>query len=158
MSATAPEQHDAASTAVASTLGELAHVMRGILKALQFGVTQVAVLDHAPAESVLENWPAPGARRALVERPSTGTDDLAVTTSGVTVLGHDEARIGGRIVNSGAEPVILYLHNAQRAGKGAIYLAANGGDWDLRLSNLLWCGTVFAVSQGGASTLTVAIV
>src|SRR5581483_6957930 len=109
-------------------------------------------------EILLDNFPVAGSKRIIVRRTSYGYDSLPVPTTGVLALQADSARLGMTIVNSGANPVILYLTSTGVAtpGAGAIYLAANGGAWDGRLGNVPWFGGVTAVAQTSASTLTIA--
>ncbi len=139
-------------------LTQQTELLRAILAKERTDIIEVAVGDTSHQEMVLDNFPVAGAKRVLAQRTSTGADAIAVPTTGILVLEANSARLGGQIVNSGTNAVILYLARTGLAtpGAGAIWLAAGGGAWDFRLGNLLWCGSVSAVAQTGASTLTVA--
>lgn len=145
-------------TAQVTELGKHTTYLDAILAQLRSESAQVAVSDAVQQEMTLEHFPTTGVKRLLARRTGNGTDVFAVPTTGVLVLPANEARSGGQIVNSGGFAVILYLTANGRATSGvpAIWLAANGGSWDFKLSNLLWCGSLSAVAQGTASTLSVA--
>jgi len=139
-------------------LGKQTELLQALLGKERTDVLEVAVADSLHREMVLERFPVAGAKRVIANRTTTGNDNLLVPTTGVEVVGANSARLGGSIVNSGANNVILYLARGGLAapGAGAIWLVANGGSWDFRLGNLLWCGSVSAVAQVAASSLTVA--
>jgi hypothetical protein len=146
--------------AVAATVETSRHValLGAILAAVRSEVLEIAVADAQYRDMVLDQFPVAGSKRVIAYRTGSGFDSLPVPTSGTTVVGANAARLGGTIVNSGANAVILYLCPTGRATAGApaIWLAGNGGSWDFRLGNLTWCGSVTAVAQTGASSLTVA--
>lgn len=139
-------------------LGKHSQFLQAILAQLRTQVLQVAVGDTQQQELSLNNFPVAGAKRVIAQRNGAGYDFFSVPTTGALVLSVNEGRLGGQIVNSGANAVVLYLwaNGAAGAGKPAIWLAPNGGSWDFRLGNLTWCGSVSAVAQTGASTLSVA--
>lgn len=149
---------DSAQAAVAVELAKHTQLLASILAQSRTDLIEVAVADSEHREMVLEKFPVSGAKRVLAYRTSTGTDGLAVPTTGVLVVSANTGRVGGQIVNSGSNAVILYLCAAGKAqtGAGAIWLGAGGGSWDFRLGNVLWCGSVSAVAQVASSTLTVA--
>lgn len=136
-------------------------MLRKILAQLRTSTPEVAVGDNSQRELVLEQWPVAGSRRVIAYRTGQGTDGLAIATTVTDVMQGNPARMGGAIVNSGANPIILYLAKPGSVGLGggghpSIYLAATGGAWDFRLGNVTWCGHVCAIAQTAASTLTVA--
>lgn len=149
---------DPAHVAQAMELGEHSKLLRALLAEARTNPIDIAVADSQHREMVLDQFPVTGSKRALVYRTGSGFDGLAVPTTGVLVLGSNVARLGGTIVNLGANAVILYLTSTgvQTAGAPAIWLAATGGSWDFRLGNVLWCGSVSAVAQTAGTTVTVA--
>jgi hypothetical protein len=103
---------------------------------------------------VLDSWPVAGLKRVLVRRTGNGSDGLAVpTTPGVLVVPPNEGRLGMTWINTGANPVILYLADQQLKGRPCVWLAAGGGAWDGRFGSVTWQGNVWAVAQAGATTL-----
>lgn len=155
----APNGHaDPAQVAANVEAGRHSALLGAILTALRSESLETAVADFQHRQMVLEGFPVTGSKRVLVYRTGSGNDNLPVPTTGVLVVQSNSGRFGGTIVNSGASTVILYLCSAGVATPGApaIYLAANGGSWDFRLGNMLWCGSVSAVAQGASSSLTVA--
>jgi hypothetical protein len=124
--------------------------------------TEVAVLDYAPAQLVLDRFPIPGSQRALIRRTGTGncTAALAVVAAPTPtkVASANESRFGGYIVNYGANAIILYLCDIGMVGQTgvpAIYLPVNGS-WNFQLSDIVWCGSVHALPAAGTSTVSVA--
>ena len=151
MSADASMPH--ASVAVAAGLGEIEALLRSLLAETRSEVVNVGVSDAQGRELTLEHWPAVGSKRVLVNRTGNGTSGLAVPTTGVLFLTPNEARIGLEVVNSGANPVIVYLSDQARSGVPCVWLAANGGAWDGMFGQVTWCGNVFLVAQTAASTV-----
>lgn len=149
---------DSASVSATVELARQTAILAATLSQERASIIELAAGDMQHRERMLEDFPAPGSKRLLVHRTGNGNDVAAVPTTGVLALQGNTARLGGTIVNSGANAVILYLCGAGVATPGApaIWLAANGGSWDFRLGNVLWCGNVTAVAQVGASTLTIA--
>ena len=129
-------------------------LLRGILTEARADLIEIGVSDAAGRELVLERFPVTGSRRVLVYRTGNGFDTLAVPTAGQLVFPANEGRLGLTLVNSGANPIILYLSDQRRYGVPCVWLAASGGAWDGRLGNLAWAGNVYAVAQIGASSLT----
>jgi hypothetical protein len=155
--------HAPSLIAVAAGLGEQTPLLAAILTELRSGALEVSVADSHRRELVLHKFPVTGAKRALVYRTGAGADSIPVAATGAPagalVLPANQARLGGRIVNSGTNPVILYLTErpVPTSGVPAIYLPGSGaGAWDFRLGNVCWCGNISALGQGGTSTLTIA--
>jgi hypothetical protein len=149
--------------------GALLHKLDRIVNALE----RESIVDvglgavNGPAQW-LGNFPNPGHKRYLPTGRAQGSDSLAVPTgiaNAVSVCGADSGRLGGTVVNFGANPVVLYLAltdtvaGGNENGLAALWLSASGGSWDFTLgsSSRPWCGPVAAVGQGGPSTLTVAL-
>jgi hypothetical protein len=150
--------------AVAAGLGEQTPLLAAILAELRSGALETSVSDARGREMILSKFPITGAKRALVYRTGAGNDAIAVnaatyaTAVPALVMTANEARLGGRIVNTGAAAVTLYLTErpVPVVGVPAVWLAGSGGSWDLRLGNVVWCGNVSAVAATGTSTLTIA--
>jgi hypothetical protein len=154
--------HAPSLIAVAAGLGEQTPLLAAILAELRAGALEVSVADSHKREIVLNKFPVTGAKRALAYRTGAGMDALTVPATGAAqaslILASNQARLGGQIVNSGTNPVILYLTErpVPVPGVPAIWLASGGGSWDFRLGNVCWCGNVSALGQGGTSTISVA--
>ena len=147
---------DPSGVALATLMGEHTPLLRSILAELRSDLVDIAVSDSPARELVLDQFPAPGSKRLLVNRTGNGYASLAVPAppAGVLALGANEARLGLTLINTGAVPVGLYLSDQPRNGVPVIWLAAAGGAWDGRFGNLTWSGNVYAVGLGGASTLS----
>lgn len=144
---------------------ETNRLLRELLTQERADISQLCVSDREPPEATMDNFPAPGARRLIVRRAGAG--GLIAVAAGVPtpVLVANENRLGGEIVNGGANGVTLFLSldllqpgtsTPLASGAAQIRLAGGGGAWDLRLSRLLWCGNVIAVADAGGSSLSIA--
>jgi hypothetical protein len=154
------EEASTQASLVARHLESQTDLLRAIVADERSDVVEIAVGDFHRQTLVQDNWPVAKCKRITVTRLPSGTDTLTVTTTGAQILPGNMSRIGGMIVNYGGNGIILYLTDATaapfaRPGKGALYLAPNGGAWDLRLGNVLWAGNIVGVAQGGSTTLTV---
>jgi hypothetical protein len=155
---------DPSGVALATLMAEHTPLLASILSELRSGTIEVGVGDIQFRQMVLDQFPVAGSKRILAYRTGNGSDAAPVGTGTATapingqILPPNEGRLGGQIVNIGTNPVILYLtaRPVPLPGIPAIFLAASGGAWNFLLGNLLWCGNVSAVGQGGTSTLTVA--
>lgn len=118
----------------------------------------LAVTENAPPNVTEIPHPVPGVHRWLLPRVPVG-GQFAVTEALADVLVAEPARLGGRIVNSGAKPIVLALSLTRNLTPvtARIFLAAEGGSWDLRLSEVVWIGSVSAESRGGAGQLEIAV-
>jgi hypothetical protein len=148
---------------IALELGTQTGLLQALLAAARTENVQVGVSDAQAQEMTLEHFPVAGSRRVLVRRTGNGNDNFPLPTTGALVLPANEARLGCRITNTGANPVLLYLADQARKGAPAIYLGVAtpgnevlGASWDGRLGTIAWAGNVFAVPQGGATTLAIA--
>lgn len=147
-------------------LAETNRLLRGMLTQDRAGIEQLCVTDREPAQATMENFPTVGARRLIVRRQGAG--GLFALAAGVplAVLQPNENRLGGTIVNAGAGAVTLFLAgdlltpgggSPLAQGAPQIQLVANGGTWDLRLGNLLWCGSVIAQAAANSSVTVVEV-
>ena len=144
---------DPSHVAIAAGLGEQTPYLRAILAELRSDILEVGVSDAQGRELVLDKFPVSGRKRVLVYRTGNGFDSLPVPTAGTLVLAANEARLGLTLINTGANPIVLYLADGRRSGVPAVWLAATGGTWDGRFGTLAWSGNVYAAAQTGASTL-----
>ena len=153
-----PVAPDSGTVASAVELAKQTAILGELLRQDRADLLDIGVGDFQGREMILEQFPTTGSRRVIAFRTGNGNPSMTVPTAGVLALPDNAGRLGGQIVNSGGAAVVLYLCGAGIPTQGvpAIYLAANGGSWDFRLGNLLWCGNVTAVAQGSPSTLTVA--
>ena len=153
-----PVAPDSGTVASAVELAKQTAILGELLRQDRADLLDIAIGDFQGREMVLEQFPTAGSRRIIVFRTGAGNPSLAVPTTGVLALPDNAGRLGGAIVNSGTNAVVLYLCGAGIPTQGvpAIYLSANGGAWDFRLGNVLWAGNVTAVALVGASTLTIA--
>jgi hypothetical protein len=128
-------------------------------------VVQLCVTDGEVAEAEMLNFPAPAAHRLIVRRPGAGGTFALAANVPTPILLPNDTRLGGQIVNTGAAAVTLFLARdllvpgsatPLSAGAAQIALNANGGLWNLLLSNLLWSGGVVAVAAVGGSSVSVA--
>jgi hypothetical protein len=138
---------------MAAGLGEIEAILKALLAETRSEIVNLGVSDAQGRELTLEHWPAVGSKRVLANRTGNGTDGLAVPTTGVLFLTPNEARLGLEVVNSGTNPIIVYLSDQQRKGVPCVWLAASGGAWDGMFGNLPWCGNVFLVAQTAASSI-----
>ena len=144
---------DPAAVTASVEFGKIVTLLGSLLAEARAEVQELGVSDAPGRELTLEHWPAVGSKRTVVERTGNGYDGLAVSTTGVLLVPANEARIGSTWINSGANPIIIYLASYAKKGAPAVWLAANGGAWDGRFGNLPWCGNLFAVAQTTASTI-----
>lgn len=119
--------------------------------------TQVVLIDtdspNAQRQEV-DHFPVPSHARAIVpRRPSGGL--ITVDTNGEVLAPANRGRLGGQLVNTGTNPVFVYLGTSNDPGIGVSWLAPNGGTWDFEISDLLWVGAVFAVASTGTSPVAV---
>lgn len=161
MSATSdrPMNADAVAHAIHRTTEQHTSKLEQIRLLLEDGAMEV-VVGGAPNDRKVFDSPVPGkARMAISDRRASGNDGLSIVAAAPAVLVVQAlpGRLGGSIVNSGSNPVTLYLCEPNRAATGvaALWLASNGGAWDFRLGNAMWGGAVSAISTLG-TTLVVA--
>jgi hypothetical protein len=118
----------------------------------------LAVSEYAPPSVTEIDHPVPGVRRWLLPRVPVG-GQITVPEALTDVVATDHARLGGSIVNSGTKAIVLALTRAKGVTPltARVFLAAEGGAWDLRLSGITWCGSISAEARGGESQLEVVV-
>jgi len=152
-----------AQVTIALELGSQTQILAALLAAARSELLEVGVSDAYGRELTLEHFPVTGSKRVLAHRTGAGNDNLVVPATGVLALVANEARLGCRITNTGANPVILYLADQKRAGAPAIYLGVVtpgndifGATWDGKIGNTIWAGNVWASPTTGTSILLIA--
>ena len=108
-------------------------------------------------DSYVQNAPVPGGERYVISsRRAMGGDNFTVpAATPVLLAGGNAGRIGGSVVNFGANPVFLYLCgkgeiNFGQTGKFTLVLNTNCS-WDLKLSSQVWTGPISCYSVLGTS-------
>jgi hypothetical protein len=148
---------------LAAEICETNRLLRSLLSQESSDIAELCVSDREPPENRAENFPTRGVTRLIVRRTGNGGLYTLVAAGQAQLLQPNENRLGGRIVNTGANPAVLFLAadllqpgSAAPLGEGAAQIGLSAGQaWDLKLGDLLWCGTVIAVSTLG-TTLTAA--
>lgn len=141
---------------IAAAIAHQSSLLERMLRQDRAEITQLCVTSRDVAESVLRDFPAPGAKRLIVRRTGTGGTFALAANTPVVIVHSNEARLGGTIVNTGTASVTLclcalgYVQQAETQGFPQIVLAP-GQSWDFRLGILLWGGEVVAVSTAPAS-------
>ncbi|HEX3561810.1 MAG TPA: hypothetical protein VHU24_03140 [Solirubrobacterales bacterium] len=119
----------------------------------------LVVTEFAPQTVTEVDHPVPGVKRWQLPRtPTGGQVEVEEGVFGYVARG-DQARLGGSVVNSGTKAVVLALASPSNVNvlTGRIYLAAEGGAWDLRLAGITWAGAISAEARGGVSQLEVVL-
>jgi hypothetical protein len=136
-------------------------LLESIAREAGAGLQTVAITDtEVQGEGVEIDFPVPGGRRWLIARIPTGGAFAIGEGAFTQVALPNPSRLGGTLTNSGAKPAVVVLAEPQNAGAAAglaqLYVLGNGGSWDFRLGPSLWCGSVWAKGEGGATTLRLA--
>jgi hypothetical protein len=154
---------DAATTAVAVHTAQHSKLLAALLAEARADTLDLAVGDFNMQETMLEHFPVAGIKRLCVRRTGFGFPSYPVTTTPTLAVPYNEGRLGGSIVNTGTNPVLLYLTAQEldvtvqpEAGIPCIWLAGSGGSWDFRLGNVLWAGSVTVAATTATSTLAIA--
>ena len=130
-----------------------------IRKLLEGSVLQIS-LGGTPNDRLIYDNPIPGINRySLSDRRISGNDNLVIpaqTTPATLVAPALPGRLGGSIVNIGANPCFVYAADLgrvvyQAGGIFTMWLVATGGSWDYRMGNALWDGPVVAISPLGTT-------
>lgn len=149
----------------------------GLLRAIADGVHKTAVnteqenvyaelgvTDREPGEFYMRNFPVKGSERYLVRRTGDG-GQFPLTTTATLIVPATEYRMGGLIVNAGANPVLLFLAQDLSGTTGVpvsavptIFLPVGGSGWNMLLGNKLWLGNIQAASTTATSSVTVALI
>lgn len=137
----------------AASSDELAQV----LETLKHIDTDIALIDtDSPTarREHLQHFPYESHARIIVpRRPSGGL--ITVDTAGEVLVQANKGRIGGQLINTGANGVFIYLGTQYDPGIGVGWLAPNGGNWDFEISDQLWAGAVYAQTTTGSSVVAV---
>lgn len=120
-------------------------ILHQLLEAIDTGAEQVAITDEARDPVLQKDFPVEGISRWIIHRLATG-GAFPIKLARSDILSTNANRFGGTIVNSGSNAVVLFLGStkANEPGLAQIWLGANGGSWDFRLGNMLWCGNISA--------------
>jgi hypothetical protein len=136
-----------------SVLGELVALNREV----RLSGLAVAIGNSGKGQ-ILENWPNDEIsvpRGILSGSTAWGASFALAAATATQLVGRAPGRLGGSAVNSGANPVTLYLGSLTdlNAGKPQpqLWLAGTGGAWDFRVSGMLWVGDVCAISTLGTT-------
>lgn len=109
--------------------------------------------------------PAPGIIRTVVTRSAIPPSNITIPSTGAIIFVANPMRLGGVIVNTGANPLQLVLGidlanvtgapqgGVGQTGYGTLWLSSSGGSWDFRLSDLLWGGSVYGYATTGSTTI-----
>lgn len=131
-----------------------------LVEAADTSTMQLAVTNVGDDPALQKDFPTPGSQRWIVHRLATGGTLLLPAGVPTDALGPNVNRLGGTIVNWGTTVVVLTLANAAtdvaQEGLAEIVLNPEGGSWDFRLGNLMWCGAVSAESLVGEGKLSIA--
>lgn len=153
----------AALTAVAAELATTNELLRRLLTLQRSDLVHLCVTDREPAQLIMANFPVPGAKRLIVRRSGMGGTFAAGANTPLLLVAANENRLGGELVNSGSNPITLFLSvdllepgtATPLAGGAAQMTIVAGASWDFRLGTILWCGNVVGLSTSG-TTVTVA--
>lgn len=144
---TAPDAM-AMGSGILGLLGEI----RELLENLQTSPTRVA-FGGSYTEQRLANWPVSGHQRIVARGRVHGGTQVLPAAAYTDLMSRDAGRGGLSIVNTGVNPVYVYLApagDAQNGGTPTGWLTG-GGDWDGKISDELWCGAVSVQSPLGTS-------
>lgn len=119
-------------------------------------------LGGGTLEQLMDDMPVRGMLRHVTSfHRGDGNDNFVVPVAAYAqMLGPEPARIAGSVINIGANPAFVYLNTMDRVqnipqgtvqGMPVGYLFANGGTWDFKLSNEVWCGPVTIYSVLGTT-------
>lgn len=136
---------------------ETNRLLLALLSRENLDVRQITVTDGSRRLRRIKDWPLPGASRYVLATPGNGYA-IAVAASGASVsvvCGERPSRLGGRISNTPAADVILFLTDLPNVGTvpmvPMVYLPA-GQSWDFRLSDTVWGGHVCAMTPPAIAT------
>lgn len=117
-------------------------------------------LGAGDVEQPFDDVPFEGMRSLVTSRwRQDGSDNLVVAAATFQdVTDTDIRRVGGSLINTGSNPMYVYLQYARelvQQGFGHVqgfagYLAANGA-WDFKISNEVWKGPVAVYSVLGTT-------
>lgn len=148
------------SQAVARAALEQIHHLQRIRDTLELLLVDVGI-GGSETDRIIDNSPAAGhRRRSISQRRLQGSDKFTVPSGSaaiVSLMPANPGRIGGQLVNTGSNPVIICLCDPGSYIAGAtpaMSIAAGGGAWDMTISKSPYTGPVSVYGSGGASTIT----
>lgn len=121
---------------------------------------EVLTASNGPVGPGLEIiYEYPGIKRYQLSRSGLSPNNTNIPTTGALVYGHNPNRLGIQIVNYGTYPILLYLGYAGSVGSspggyGSMWISSGGGNWDGKIGDILWTGSVYGVAIGGTTTIT----
>jgi hypothetical protein len=127
-------------------MAELERLLAELIAQTAGQTAMLSISDDNPTE-ISKDFPYGGAVRVLLRRTPQAIQQQAGTQG--LILASNPNRIGGQLVNKAANGVTLFLAAFANPAAGQVWLPPNGGTWNLRLSQMLWCGNVFAVADTG---------
>jgi hypothetical protein len=143
------------------------HELRAVRRMLEANTRTEVLASYAIGNArrrtqEIPDFPVAGGRRVVLGTPGFGATVTLAATVGQLLVPAQETRHGGQLVNSGANPVTVYLCTVGELTSGLLnvpqfVLEAAGGAWDFTISGLVWVGDVCGLSTSG-STVTVATV
>lgn len=155
--AAAPPAEQMVSTHQLAAANETNRLLLALVSRENLDLRQITVTDGSRRLRRIKDWPMPGASRYVLATPGNGFA-IAVAASGASVsvvCGERPSRLGGRISNTPAADVILFLTDLPNVGVvpmvPMVYLPA-GQSWDFRLSDTVWGGHVCAMTPAAVAT------
>lgn len=119
--------------------------------------------SNVPAEAI---EPHKGIRRTIAQRTAIAPMNTSIPTNGAPIFPDNPNRFGGAVINTGTSPLLIVLGvdftglsgspfegSTGPGGYGTLWLAANGGSWNMKLTDVLWAGSVFGFGIGGTTTI-----
>lgn len=142
---------------------EQIHHLQRMREALE-GLLVDLGIGGSETDRIIDNSPFAGhRRRSISHRRLIGSDSFAVPSGAAAIallLPANPGRIGGQIVNTGSNPVLVILAapGSYVAGAtAALWLMSSGGAWDMTFGKSVYTGPLSVYGSGGASTITWAV-
>jgi hypothetical protein len=155
--APAPPPDQQTATHHLAAANETNRLLTAILSRENLDLRQITVTDGSRRIRRIRDWPIPGASRYVLATPGNGYA-IGVQASAAAVAlvcGERPSRLGGRISNSPAADVILFLTAYENVGTvpmvPMMYLPA-GQSWDFKVSDTVWGGHVCAMTPASVAT------
>lgn len=162
---TQPPKTEHGETSVTVDTGNIEHKLDKLIRAVEATFVQLAVTDREPPQSRVDNFPAAGMCRFILRRTGDGGTYAVAQNTPLLIAEAKEFRVGGEIVNAGANPATLFFTEdlitpgTSTPLSGAtpqVFLPTNAV-WKFSDFGVIWCGNVIAVcTVTGGTTLTVA--
>lgn len=154
-----PLPHDTPPAIADPDVAAELQLLRQIRDTGRAGASQLVVSEQAPPSITEVDYPVPGVKRWLIPREVGGGVFNLESEVWTSVIPGNRSRLGGSVVNKGATGLLIKLTSLGRATQpahGVLWLAAKGGSWDFRLSDVVWAGSVVVFSEGGIGEVAVA--